>query len=61
MGIIEEAYKIRFLYRTMQITKEEAKERIKNYENFYNEKSEMIAKKHNVKPSKFHFESFMRI
>lgn len=26
-----------------------------------NEKSEMIAKKHNVKPSKFHFESFMRI
>lgn len=58
--LYEEALKTRFLYRTGQITREEAKSMIKAYANFYNTKSIELAKKYNQRAVKFSFNNFMR-
>lgn len=58
--LYEEALKTRILYRTGQITREKAKETIKDYEDYYNSKSIELAKKYNQKANKFSFNNFMR-
>jgi len=50
----------RAMYRAGIITREEAKEKIKPYAEFYNEKCSQIAKKYNQRAKKFNFSSFMR-
>lgn len=57
---INDANEIRYLYRTNQITREEAKERIKPFEEYFNVKSKEIAKKYKQRPKLFSFSSFMR-
>ena len=54
------ALETKTLYRKGIISREEAKERIKPYEDFYNKKVVELAKKYNQKPVKFNFSSFMR-
>lgn len=51
---------IKSLYLHGQITREEAKEELKKFIEFYNETSKRIAKKYNMKPHKFCFSAFMR-
>ena len=58
--LYEQALKTRMLYRSGKISREEAKELIKPYADFYNSKVVEIAKKYNRKPVKFSFTSFMR-
>lgn len=55
-----EALEIRYLYRKGKITITEAKERIKPFEKFFNNKSKEIAANYNQKPKLFNFYSFMR-
>lgn len=59
-NLYEEALKTRTLYRTGQITREEAKSMIKDYEKYYNQRSIELAKKYNQKANKFSFNNFMR-
>lgn len=47
-------------YNLGVISRKEAKEQLKEYEEFFNEKSKQLAKKYNQKPMKFSFNSFMR-
>ena len=54
------AQEVRYLYRTNQITAEEAKLRLKPYESYYNALSKELAKKYNQKPHEFNFAAFMR-
>ena len=54
------AEEVRLLYRTNQITREDAVLRLKPYEAYFNALSKEIAKKYNQKPYKFNFNSFMR-
>lgn len=58
--LYEKAQQVRLLYRAGLITREEAKEQIKPYEDYYNSKVVAIAKKYNRKPVKFSFNAFMR-
>lgn len=58
--LYEKALKIKMLYNTGVITRKEAKEEIKEYEDYYNQRSIEIAKKYNQRPIKFSFNSFMR-
>lgn len=60
MELREQAERTRFLYRTGEISKKEAKEMIKEYEDLFNAKAKEIAKKYNQKPRKFSFEAYMR-
>ena len=55
-----EAQRIKMLYKCGEISREEAKEMLKPYAEYYNAKSKELAKKYNQKPSKFNFVSFMR-
>lgn len=57
---IYEANEIKALYKMNMITRKEAKERIKPYEEHFNTKSKELAKKYNQKPKLFSFVSFMR-
>lgn len=59
-NLYEQALETKMLYRSGKISREEAKERIKPYVDFYNNKVVEIAKKYNKKPVKFSFASFMR-
>lgn len=54
------AEETKFLYRTGQITREDAVLRLKPYESYYNILSKEKAKKYNQKPHKFNFTAFMR-
>lgn len=54
------SYDVRILYLSGKITREEAKEELKEFVEFYNETSKKIAKKYGMKPHKFCFASFMR-
>jgi hypothetical protein len=58
--LYEQALNTKTLYRRGLISREEAKEQIKPYEDYYNGKVVEIAKKYNRKPVKFSFASFMR-
>ena len=58
--LYNKAIETKRLYNTGVITRKEAKEMIKYYEEYYNQKSIEIAKKYNQRPSKFSFNSFMR-
>ena len=60
LKLYEEALAIKKLYNVGIISREEAKNRIKPYANWFNEKSVEIAKKYNQKPQLFSFVSFMR-
>lgn len=51
---------VRVLYLQGKITREEAREELKEFIEFYNETSKRIAKKYDMKPRKFCFASFMR-
>lgn len=55
-----DAIVIRDQYRRGLITREQAKEKIKPYEDYYNNKVIEIAKKYHQKAKKFSFTSFMR-
>ena len=59
-NLYEQALQTKALYRSGKISREEAKEQIKPYEDFYNAKVVEIAKKYKRKPMKFNFASFMR-
>jgi len=48
------------MYKTGQITREAAIERIKPYADAFNAKSAEIAKKYNQKPKKFSMAGFLR-
>lgn len=54
-----EALEIKALYRTGEIDLKETKDKLKNYEKFFNEKSVELAKKYGVKPKKFSVKSFL--
>lgn len=56
----KQALEIKYLYNTGKITRSEAKNKLKEYEKYFNNKSIEIAKKYNQKPIKFSFNSFMR-
>lgn len=58
--LYEKALSIKRLYNAGVITRKEAKEKIKEYETYYNQRSIEIAKKYNQRPNKFSFNSFMR-
>lgn len=58
--MIELAEKTKFLYKTGAITRREAKEMIKPFEEAFNRKSKEIAKKYNVKAKLFNFNVYMR-
>ena len=58
--LYNKAIETKILYNTGKITRKEAKEMIKDYEEYFNQKSIEIAKKYNQKPTKFSFNSFMR-
>lgn len=58
--IYKQALEIKYLYNTGKITRSEAKNKLKEYEKYFNNKSIEIAKKYNQKPIKFSFNSFMR-
>lgn len=58
--LYEQAIMTRILYKNGHISREEAKEQIKPYADYFNKKSIEIAKKYNMKPAKFNFASFMR-
>lgn len=58
--MIELAEKTKFLYKTGAITRREAKEMIKPFEEAFNRKSKEIAKKYNVKAKLFNFNAYMR-
>jgi len=51
---------VRVLYLQGKITREEAREELKEFIEFYNETSKRIAKKYDMKPHKFCFAAFMR-
>ena len=51
---------VRKLYLSRKITREEAKEELKEFVKFYNETSKNIAKKYGMKPHVFCFAAFMR-
>jgi len=54
------ALEVRALYNRGQITRKEAKELIKDYEDYFNQRAVELAKKYSQKPVKFSFNSFMR-
>jgi hypothetical protein len=58
--LYQKALDTRCLYRAGKITREEAKEQIQPYADFYNETVKRVAKKYNKKPKLFNFSSFMR-
>lgn len=55
-----QAEEARFLYRTNQITLEEAKKRIQPYAEKFNEKSKELAKKYHVKAQRFPMLAYLR-
>lgn len=59
-ALYENAVKVKKLYNSGIITRKEAKEKLTEYESYYNNKSLELAKKYNQKPVKFSFNSFMR-
>lgn len=54
------AMETRVLYRMGEIDKKEAQKRLKPYVDCFNQKSEELAKKYNVRPQRFSFSAFMR-
>lgn len=58
--LIRLAQEIKCLYNMGEISRAEAKERIKPYEEYYNNKSIEIAKKYNRRAARFNFNAFMR-
>ena len=54
------AMETRDLYRVGAITQAEAKRRLAPYIEYFNKRSEEIAKKYNQKTKKFNFSAFMR-
>lgn len=59
-SLYQEAVEVRNQYRRGLISREQAKERIKPYEEYYNETVVRLAKKYNQKAKKFSFSSFIR-
>jgi len=56
----QSAMETRDLYRMGEIDKKEAQKRLKPYIERFNQKSEELAKKYNVRPQRFSFSAFMR-
>lgn len=54
------ALETKALYKANEITREEAKKRLKEFEQYFNAKSKEIANKYGLKPKLFSFNSFMR-
>ena len=59
-AIKDKAERARFLYKTRQITREEAKQEILPYIELFNEKSKEVAKKHGMKPRLINFVGWIR-
>lgn len=58
--MIELAEKTKYLYKTGAISRKEAKEMIRPYEEAFNKKSKELAEKYNVKAKLFSFNAYMR-
>lgn len=58
--LYELAQEVRALYRAGFISREEAKKRIKPYQEHFDKVSKEKAKKYNMRPMKFNFIAFMR-
>ena len=58
--LLQEALEVKTLYNCGKISRDEAKEKIKPYAEYFNNRSKELASKYNVKPTKFSFTSFMR-
>jgi hypothetical protein len=56
----QQAEETKFLYKTGQITRDEAAAGIMPFINAFNEKSKEIAKKYNMKPKTINFAGFLR-
>lgn len=54
------AMETKILYKNGIITREEAKEKIKPYEEYYNNKMKELAKKYHQRTKPFNFIAFMR-